>query len=180
MAGPNGERRRATDHGAGWYPQFRLRLLLISNGWERWGRDLTTFVAILLVFVAVVRSQQAVNRATTASKATRQVVADLATTRRTAVSDSCAVDTQQDDVIRAVLNATIQTRRLREKRGALGPDEMTTRELRKQIDRLMMPLGGLRQTPQEKATRCAIRIARGTPPPRAAALPPVTSPRADG
>lgn len=90
---------------------------------------------------------------------------EIALTRQIALRDACRVDTVQEDVMRAIINASLGQRRRLEREGVTPADGRTYEEARESAERLMAPLGGLVQTPEEKAERCKERVQRGTPPP---------------
>lgn len=88
----------------------------------------------------------------------------IVVTRATAVADSCLTDIQQDDVVRAILLASIKQRQAREDSGKPTEDGPSADELRATWGDLMRPLGGLTPTKAELRERCAVRVDRATPP----------------
>lgn len=128
----------------------RLRAVIAGAGGEehpspRSLRELSRDLA--LIFIAAVVAWAAVE--------TQGLVDDLADTRETSIRDSCRDDQAQDNVLRALLIAALET-----------PDPnspYTPQEARKLTEELLAPLGGLAPTEAELEARCDRRIERGTP-----------------
>jgi hypothetical protein len=130
-----------------WRTRLRLRWGKLRDGWDRWGRDFWVFIVTVILLVVGFQTYATVD--------------ELAETRRQAVLDSCRYDFEQDDVLRAILNASLALQRDRPRE----PGRPSYRESVKLSERLMGPLGGLRQTEEEKAARCGERVVRGSPTP---------------
>lgn len=87
----------------------------------------------------------------------------LAASRAQVIAEFCLTDVQQDDVLRAILLASIRQREITERRGGTSRDNLSVEEARALSDRLMRPLGGLEPTEKQKRDRCAKRVERATP-----------------
>lgn len=115
---------------------------------------------LLITGIATYAAIVAVNT----SDDTNQLIQDLADTRARAVLDGCQNDQAQDNVVRAILSASLEQRTRLEAQGLDqdGPN-VGPRERRMLVEELMAPLGGLDITEKQLKLQCAERLLRGTP-----------------
>lgn len=115
-----------------WYAPGRtqtLRYWLALGGW----RDVMMFVVTGLVAVALVAEER--------------IQGDVRETRRTAVQFSCDHDRAQDDVLRALIVASLSDEH--------GQEYVRQHELAEQ---LLAPLGGIELTSEEAKVLCDRRF----------------------
>lgn len=117
---------------------------------ENWYRDVWLF--IISVVVAVIAFH------------VLSVADDLVTTRRTAVRDACNADNIQADVMRTILQSSLDQQRRMEKAHKLPPGALHADEAVILLDKLMAPLGGFRPSEAQKKALCDARVRRGSPP----------------
>lgn len=137
-----------------------------------WWRNVVPLMAMVLALYAVMNTQQTADEAdATAVRAldnsraaaklasqNRVIIKAIDSARSTAILDACRADVAQDDVLRAIIHASLQ---LRLKRDGAGPSYRDARDLSRE---LMAPLGGLRPLRQKEITRrCQERLKRGSP-----------------
>lgn len=92
------------------------------------------------------------------------VADDLVATRRTAVRDACNADNVQADVMRTILQSSLDQQRRIEKAGKLPPGAIHEDEAVALLDKLMAPLGGFHPSEAQKKALCDARVRRGSPP----------------
>lgn len=116
---------------------------------ENWYRDVWLILISIFVVITTFRIDG--------------VASNLVITRRTAVADACKADNAQADVIRAILDVSLQQQAQYQKHHRRLAGTPTIRQEEKLIDTLLAPLGGLHPSKAVKQALCDIRIARGTP-----------------
>lgn len=151
------------------------RTRMTDSRWGKafyWWRNIVPLIAMVLAFYAVRNTQQtadeadatairALDNSRTAAKLAAQnrvIIKAIDDARATAILDACHADIAQDDVLRAIIHASLKLRRQRD---GVGPSYHDAVRLSRE---LMAPLGGLRPLRQKEITsRCQERLRRGSP-----------------
>jgi hypothetical protein len=133
-------------------------------------RDIWLIIITVIVVIAAIQSRDASTEAESASSTARstaqsakgiseqnrEILVEIQESRETGLRINCRNNTAQDDVLRAVLLASIQARR---DRGVNG-DRLTADEAERLATTLMEPLGGLTPTEKQKQERCERQVER--------------------
>lgn len=127
-------------------------------------RDVVPLLALLLAFWAVLGNERTADRALDNSRAAkalaasnREIIRSINQSREVAILDACKADVAQDNVLRAILRASIRIRLQRQ-------DTQGASEARRLSIKLMRPLGGLQTIGTKKTlARCERRVRRGSP-----------------
>lgn len=129
--------------------ESRDRLTKIQLGYERWARRTfwalavigATFVVTVSALVYLIRENANTSERITSGRAV-------------AVMGACRNDQAQDNVLRALILASL---REQERRGASKGEQVRGRQLSEQ---LLAPLGGLEPSQKQLDAQCMLRLAR--------------------
>lgn len=145
------DRRQEIRRASGRRASDRRHSKLASFLRDNWYRDV--WLSVISIAMCIVAFQ------------VLNIAEDLVSTRRTAIADSCTADMVQTDVLRSLIDASLDQRKRMEDQGQKPPPgSLTPAQTKKLLDTVLKPLGGFHPTPEQKKAICARRVDRGSPP----------------